>query len=141
MARAGVNGRTQLRRNLLGFNKQVKTEARKEAVEAALVAGIVAKNAGQNTIATTPSDLSREPKIGRIWTGAMYEDFDADVTQTGTKITVKFGWIKRKRKYYDIQEYGGVVQTNRGPITVSGMHALTNAMIAAQRHLDNKGIK
>lgn len=141
MTRAGVTGRVELRRGLLGFNNKVKADSRKDTVDAALVAGIVGKNAGQNTIATTPSDLSREPKVGRIWTGAMYEDFDVDVTQRGTKITIKLGWIKRKRKYYDIQERGGVVQTNRGPITVTGMHALTNAVMAAQRHLDNKGIK
>jgi len=141
MARAGVVGRTQLRRGLLGFNRSVKTSSRGEAVEAALVAAIAGKNAGQNTIATTPSDLSREPKIGRIWTGAMYEDFDADVTQRGTSIIVKLGWINRKRKYYEIQEHGGVVNTRRGAIEISGMHALTNALLATQRHLDNKGIK
>lgn len=138
---AGVEGRTQLRRGLLAFNRSIKQSSRQDAVEAALVAGIAAKNAGQNTIATTPSDLSVEPKIGRIWTGAMYEDFDADVTQRGTNIIVKFGWLKRKRKYYDVQEHGGVVNTNRGPIDISGMHALTSALLAAQRHLDNKGIK
>lgn len=141
MAKAGVIGRTQLRRNLLGFSKGVKESSRKDVVENALIAAIAGKNAGQNTIATTPSDLSREPKIGRIWTGAMYEDFDADVTQRGNNITVKVGWLKRKQKYYHIQEDGGVVNTNRGPITVSGMHALTNALMAVQRHLDNKGIK
>lgn len=141
MGKAGVTGRAQLRRNLLAFNKRAKDAKREEAVDAALVAGIIAKNTGQNTIATTPSDLSREPKDNRIWTGDMYEDFDADVTQRGSKITVKFGWIKRKRKYYDIQEYGGTVNTRRGPIEVSGMHALTNALLATQKHLDDKGIR
>jgi hypothetical protein len=141
MARAGIEGRVALRRGLLGFNKEVKQETRKDAVEAALVAGIIGKNTGQNTIATTPSDLSIEPKGNRIWTGAMYEDFDADVTQRGTSIIVKVGWLKRKRKYYGVQEHGGVVQTRRGAITVSGMHAITNATMAVQRHLDNKGIR
>jgi hypothetical protein len=141
MARAGIEGRTQLRRNLLAFNKSVKNDVRKDAVENALVAGIIAKNTGQNTIATTPSDLSIEPKGNRIWTGQMYEDFDADVTQRGTNITVKFGWIRRKQKYYGIQEHGGTVPTRRGNIQVSAMHALTNSLVAVQRHLDNKGIK
>jgi hypothetical protein len=138
---AGVEGRVNLRKQLLNFTKQAKIEQKKEAVEQALIAGIVAKNAGQNTIATTPSDLSIEPKGNRIWTGAMWEDFDAEVDQKGNRITLKIGWIKKKRKYYTIQEYGGVVPTKRGPITVTAMHAITNATMAAQRHLDNKGIK
>lgn len=141
MARAGIEGRTALRRGLLGFNKSIKDGVRKDAVEGALNAAILAKNTGQNTIATTPSDLSIEPKGNRIWTGQMYEDFDADVTQRGTNIIVKFGWINRKQKYYDIQEHGGVVNTRRGAIQVSAMHALTNALVAVQRDLDNKGIK
>jgi len=138
---AGVEGRVQLRNGLLNFTKQAKVKVKKEAVDTALVAGIIAKNAGQNTIATTPSDLSIEAKGNRIWTGAMWQDFDVEVDQKGNRITLKIGWIKKKRKYYKVQEYGGVVKTNRGPITVSAMHAITNATMAAQRHLDNKGIK
>jgi hypothetical protein len=138
---AGVEGRVNLRKQLLNFTKQAKTEQKKEAVEQALIAGIIAKNVGQNTIATTPSDLSIEPKDNRIWTGAMYQDFDVEVDQRGNRITLKIGWIKKKRKYYTVQEYGGVVKTKRGPITVTAMHAITNATIAAQRHLDNKGIR
>lgn len=138
---AGVEGRVNLRKQLLNFTKQAKQEQKKEAVEAALVAGIIAKNTGQNTIATTPSDLSIKPKGNRIWTGAMWEDFDAEVDQRGNRITLKIGWIRKKKKYYTVQEYGGVVQTKRGPIDVSAMHAITNATMAAQRHLDNKGIK
>lgn len=141
MARAGIEGRVGLRRSLLAFNKTVKNDVRKDAVEGALNAAILAKNTGQNTIATTPSDLSREPKNNRIWTGQMYEDFDASVDQRGTNIIVKFGWINRKQKYYMIQEEGGVVNTRRGAIQVSAMHALTNALVAVQRDLDNKGIK
>jgi hypothetical protein len=53
----------------------------------ALVAAIIAKNTGQNVIATVPSSLS-PGKIGRIWTGAMYADFDADVAQVGNKIII-----------------------------------------------------
>lgn len=138
---AGVEGRVNLRKQLLNFTKQVKTQAKKEAVDTALVAGIIAKNTGQNTIATTPSSLSIKPKDNRIWTGAMYEDFDVEVDQRGNRITLKIGWIRKKKKYYTVQDRGGVVQTKRGPITVTAMHAITNATMAAQRHLDNKGIK
>lgn len=138
---AGVEGRVQLRNSLLNFTKQAKVAQKKQAVDDALVAAIVGKNAGQNTIATTPSDLSIEPKGNRIWTGAMWEDFDAEVDQRGNRITLKFGWLKRKRKYYKVQEYGGTVKTKRGPIEVSAMHAITNATMAAQTYLDNKGIR
>lgn len=139
--RAGIVGRVQLRKDLLGATKRFSANVNKDAVESALVAGIIAKNAGQNTIATTPSDLSIEPKDNRIWTGLMYETFDADVRQRGTKIEVKFGWLRGKKKYFTVQEYGGVVETRRGPIDVSGMHAMTNAAMAAQRYLESKGIK
>lgn len=141
MTRAGIEGRVQLRNSLLGFNKATKATIRENAVEDALVAGIIAKNVGQNTIATTPSDLSIEPKDNRIWTGAMYEAYDSDVAQRGTRITVKWGWLKKKKKYFDIQEHGGTVETRRGTVEVSAMHALTNSAMAVEKHLKNKGIK
>jgi hypothetical protein len=126
---------------LLGFNKATKAKVREEAVETALNAGIIAKNVGQNTIATTPSDLSIEPKDNRIWTGAMYEAYDADVSQRGSNITVKWGWLRKKKKYFDIQEHGGTVETRRGSIEVSAMHALTNSQMAVEKYLKDKGIK
>lgn len=141
MTRAGVEGRVQLRNGLLGFTKATKNTIREQAVEDALVAGIIAKNVGQNTIATTPSDLSIEPKDNRIWTGAMYDAYDSDVTQRGTRITVKWGWLRKKKKYFDIQEHGGTVQTRRGSVEVSAMHALTNSQMAVEKYLKDKGIK
>lgn len=135
--RAGVIGRVELRKKLLGFSKTALVKKRAGAVDAALVAGIIAKNVGQNTIATTPSSLSREPKNNRIWTGAMLEAYDADVRQTGTKITVRWGWIKTKKKYFGVQEYGGFVFGK----TVTPMHALANSGVAAQDYLHSKGIK
>lgn len=137
---AGIEGRVQLRRQFLDWTSQAKVKINRNVVDDALHAAIIGKNAGQNTIATTPSDLSIEPKNNRIWTGAMYQDFDADVTQRGSRIEIKLGWIKRKKKYYAIQEYGGVVKTKRGNVDVSAMHAITNAAMAAQRYLDNKGM-
>lgn len=141
MAKAGVEGRVQLSNSLLGFNKATKAAVRENAVETALTAGIIAKNVGQNTIATTPSDLSIEPKDNRIWTGAMYEAYDADVKQNGTRITVQWGWLSRKKKYFTVQELGGKVETRRGTIEVSGMHALTNSAMAVEKYLKDKGIK
>lgn len=135
--RAGVIGRVELRKKLLGFSKGALAKKRIETVEAAINAGIIAKNVGQNTIATTPSSLSREPKDNRIWTGAMFDGYDADVRQTGTKITVRWGWIKSKRKYYKTQEYGGFAFGK----TVTPMHALSNSLVAAQDYLNSKGIK
>lgn len=134
--RAGVIGRVALRNNLLGFSKRALTRKKADTVEAAITAGIIAKNTGQNTIATTPSSLS-PGKVGRIWTGDMFTDFDAAVTQTGNKITVKYGWIKRKQKYYKTQEYGGFFIGK----TITPMHAMANATVAAQDYLNSKGIK
>ena len=135
-AKSGVVGRVALRNSLLGFSKRALAQKKAQTVEAALVAGIIAKNTGQNTIATAPSSL-KPGKIGRIWTGAMYNDFDSDVTQTGNRITVKYGWIKRKQKYYKTQEYGGFFIGK----TITPMHAMANATVAAQDYLNSKGIK
>lgn len=141
VTRAGIEGRVQLRNSLLGLSKTVKNDTRRDVAETALTAGIIAKNVGQNTIATTPSDLSIEPKGNRIWTGAMYDAYDADVNQNGTRITVKWGWLRKKKKYFDIQEHGGTVETRRGSVEVSAMHALTNSAMAVEKYLKDKGIK
>lgn len=135
-AKSGVVGRVALRNSLLGFSKRALTQKKADTVEAALTAGVIAKNVGQNTIAQTPSSLS-PGKVGRIWTGAMFNDFDATVTQTGNRITVKYGWIKRKQKYYKTQEYGGFFIGK----TITPMHAMANATVAAQDYLNSKGIK
>lgn len=136
-ATAGVLGRVQLREALLGHTKGLKSQINKNAADTAFAASMVAKAVGRNTIATTPSDLSKEPKDNRIWTGAMYEAFDAEVNQRGNKITVRYGWIRNKKNYFLIQEDGGQV----GSKTVTGMHAMTNAQLAVERYLLSKGIK
>lgn len=134
---AGLAGRVQLRQGLLAHTKGLKSQINSQAADTALNAALIAKNTGQNTIATTPSDLSHEPKDNRIWTGAMYNAFDAEVNQRGNKITVRFGWIRNKKNYFLIQEDGGQVGTK----TVTGMHAMTNAQLAVERYLLSKGIK
>lgn len=136
VARYGVIGRVELRKGLLAYSKRALQQKKSDAQEAALVAAVIGKNTGQNTIATTPSSLS-PGKVGRIWTGAMWEDFDADVTQTGNFIRIRLGWIKKKRGYYKVQEYGG----NAFGTSIVPMHALANSLIAAENHLKDKGIK
>lgn len=134
--RSGVVGRVALRQSLLGLSKSVLTKTKQNSADDALTAAIIAKNTGQNVIATVPSSLS-PGKIGRIWTGAMYGDFDADVSQTGNKITIKIGWIKRKQKYYTVQDKGGSAFGR----DIVPMHAIAQAGVAAQDYLQSKGIK
>jgi hypothetical protein len=67
----------------------------------------------------------------------MYGDFDADVVQVGNKITIKIGWIKRKQKYYIVQEDGGQAFGR----DIVPMHAIAQAGVAAQDYLNSKGIK
>lgn len=134
--RSGVVGRVALRQSLLGLSKSVLTKTKDTTQDNALIAAIIAKNTGQNVIATVPSSLS-PGKVGRIWTGAMYSDFDADVTQVGNKITIKIGWIKRKQKYYVVQEMGGSAFGR----DIVPMHAIAQAGVAAQDYLNSKGIK
>ena len=136
MARAGVIGRVALRNSLLGFSKDALAKKKLETQDIAVYAALLAKNVGQNTIATTPSSLS-PGKIGRIWTGDMFKDYDADVSQSGNKITIKWGWIKRKQKYYKTQEYGGFFIGK----TVTPMHAMVNSTVAVRDYLSSKGIK
>lgn len=136
MAKGGVVGRVALRNGLLGFSKRALTKTKRSAEDTALIAAILAKNAGQNVIATVPSSLS-PGKIGRIWTGQMYEDFDADVRQTGNKITIKYGWISRKQKYYMVQEHGGFFIGK----TITPMNAMVTAKIVMENYLNDKGIK
>lgn len=137
MARAGVQGRTQLRRDLLGFTKGVVATKKKDVVEVALTAAVIGKNVGQNTIATTPSSLSHAPKDNRIWTGRMYDHYDADVKQTGRQIRVRYGWLTDKAKYFLTQEHGGKAFGK----DVTPMHALTNSTVAVKDYLKSKGIQ
>jgi hypothetical protein len=132
----GVVGRVQLRNKLRGFCRSTVQSVKKDAAEDALMAAIIAKNTGQNVIATTPSSLS-PGKVGRIWTGAMWEDFDAAVTQTGNKINIRYGWITRKQKYYMVQEHGGTAFGK----DITPMHALVAAKVASENYLKDKGVK
>lgn len=134
--RAGVIGRVALRQGLLGFSKAALQKSKVTSQDDALIAAIIAKNTGQNVIATVPSSLS-PGKVGRIWTGQMYSDFDADVAQVGNKITIKIGWIKRKQKYYVVQERGGTAFGR----DIVPMHAVAQATVAAQDYLNSKGMK
>lgn len=134
--RAGVQGRVALRQSLLGLSKSVLKKTKDTTADDALIAAIIAKNTGQNVIATVPSSLS-PGKVGRIWTGAMYGDFDADVTQVGNKTIIKIGWLKRKQKYYVVQEEGGTAFGR----DIVPMHAIAQAGVAAQDYLSSKGIK
>ncbi len=134
--RAGVMGRAALRNSLLGFSKATLQRKQDDVDAAARKAGMLAKDVGQATIATTPSSLV-PGKVGRIWTGAMYDGFDYVVTRTGNKTTVKFGWVKDKKNYFKTQEYGGEFLGK----TITPMHAMVNALVAAQDYLNSKGIK
>lgn len=129
-------GRVELRRGLLDFNKRALRAKRLDAQETALNGALLAKNVGQNTIATTESSL-RPGKMNRIWTGAMYEDFDADVIQAGNRIRIRYGWIKSKKKYYLTQEHGGFFIGK----TITPMHAMANAQLALDDYVKSKGIK
>jgi hypothetical protein len=125
-----------MRNGLLGFTKQTLTKFQRTVADDAIIAGIIAKNTGQNTIATTESSI-RPGKMNRIWTGAMYEDFDADVVQTGNRIRIRYGWIKSKKKYYLTQEHGGFFLGK----TITPMHAMANAQVAMEDFLKSKGMK
>ena len=134
--KTGVVGRVALRNGLRGFCRSTVKSVNAKSVDAARTAAIIAKNTGQSVIATTPSSLS-PGKVGRIWTGAMYEDFDAAVSQTGNKINIRYGWITRKQKYYMVQEHGGQAFGKN----ITAMNALVASKIAMENYLHDKGVK
>jgi len=136
MPGAGVQGRVALREGLLGFSKGALKQTQAHAQDIALKSAFLAKNVGQNTIMTTPSSI-REGKPDRYWTGAMFNAYTSDVHQTGNKITVKWGWIDTKKKYFKTQEYGGFFLGK----TITPMHALTNSYVAVSNYLHDEGIK
>lgn len=135
MASAGVQGRVALRESLLGFSAGALKQTQAHAQDIALKSAFLAKNVGQNTIMTTPSSL-REGKPDRYWTGAMFHAYDADVKQSGNKITVTWGWINTRKKYFKTQEYGGFFLGK----TITPMHALTNSYVAVSNYLHDEGI-
>lgn len=137
MARAGVEGRVQLRQGLQRFTKDTILEQRKDLVETAKVAAVLAEAAGKDKIWHTPSSLSNTPKDDRVWTGKMVDAFEADVTVTGRNITVRWGWIDTKKKYFLIQEYGGEAFGK----TVTPMFALADAKNVVTHYLSQKGIQ
>lgn len=134
--KTGVIGRVEMRKALKGFTEKAIRSKKSQAQDVALNGALLAKNVGQNTIATTESSL-RPGKMNRIWTGAMWEDFDADVVQTGNRIRIRYGWIKSKKKYYLVQEHGGFFIGK----TITPMHAMANAQLALDDYMKSKGIR
>lgn len=134
--KTGVVGRVELRRGLLDFNRRALSRKKLDAQETAQAGATLARNVGKFTISTTESSL-RPGKMNRIWTGAMYDDFDADVVQSGNRIRIRYGWIKSKKKYYLVQEHGGFFIGK----TITPMHAMANAQVALDDYIKSKGIK
>lgn len=137
MSRAGVDGRVQLRQGLRRFTQDAVLATKKDAVETAKVASVLAEATGKDVIWHTPSSLSNQPKDDRVWTGKMVDAFSSDVTVVGNKITVRWGWIDKKKKYFLIQEYGGQAFGK----TVTPMFALAQTQTVVKNYLHSKGIK
>lgn len=137
MARAGVGGRVQLRQGLMTFTKGTTKNLRRDLVETAKVAAVLAEASGKDVIWHTPSSLSHEPKDDRVWTGRMVDAFGADVTPVGRNVTIRWGWIDEKKKYFLIQEYGGQAFGK----TVTPMFALAQTKTVVENYLHSKGIQ
>lgn len=134
--KAGLQGRVQLRKGLLDYTKQVQDQILQTAEETGLEAAIEGLGVARETIATTPSSLSRYPKNNRIDTGLMYASLDADVRRVGGRIIIRVGWFPKRKKYFLVQEYGGRAFGKE----VAPMFALTNAYAAIEKTLRNGGI-
>lgn len=135
--RAGVQGRVQLRQNLKKFTREALFGVRKDMVETARVVAVLAEATGKDVIWNTPSSLSHEPKDNRVWTGKMVESFKADVGANSRSVTVRYGWIDKKARYFLIQEYGGFAFGKN----VTPMHAIATADAVVKDYLKSKGIQ
>lgn len=118
-------------RGLSGHLKGADREMRNRTRESALKAAIRGQEAMEYTIMHTPSSIV-PGKSHRIDTGLMFDSLDAKVTETGHKITIRFGWLNKRKKYFMVQEHGG----NLGSIQITGMFALRAGQRAAQRELE-----
>lgn len=138
MPRAGVQGRVQLRQGLRKFTQESLLDTRKDLIQTARIAAMLAEASGKDTIWNTPSSLSSQPKDDRVWTGKMVESFSSDVAlATRGRITVRWGWINKKARYFLIQEYGGFAFGK----TVTPMFAIANAKTVVEDYLKSKGIQ
>lgn len=136
-ARAGVLGRTQLKQSLKRFTRESMMGVRKELIETAKTTAVLAEYAGKDKIWHTPSSLSSQPKDDRVWTGKMVDSFKADVTFNSRTVTVRYGWISKKARYFLVQEYGGFAFGK----SITPMHAIVSADAVAKDYLKSKGIK
>lgn len=131
--RAGVEGRVQLRTDLLKWLKEGRQEFNDFALELGLDAGEKARDSMRNTIETTPSGLA-PGKPNRILTGAMWDAADYSVTQAGYKVRVRHGWLKSRKRYFLDQELG------TGGVAF-GMYGLTKAQQEAIKLIEDRKFK
>lgn len=128
-----VEGRVQLRNDLVSWLREIRGELQDNALEAGLEAGEKGMQAMRTTIEHTPSGLS-PGKSNRILTGNMWDKTTYKVSQSGHSVRVQVGWlnVKAADRYFEAQELG------LGPVTF-GMHALTHAEIVVKNELKNRG--
>ena len=131
--RAGVDGRTQLRKDVGAWLDNNRKEFNDFALELGLDAGELAMNSMKRTIETTPSGLV-PGKGNRILTGYMHDSATYSVTQSGFKVRVKHGWLYRRKRYFLDQELG------QGAVSF-GMFGLTKAQEEAVNLVKNRKFK
>ena len=136
-SRAGVQGRVQLKKDVKHFTQGALMDIRKETVQTARIAAMLAEASGKDTIWNTPSSLSSQPKDNRVWTGKMVEAYSSDVgLNSKNSITIRWGWVKKKARYFLTQEYGGHAFGKN----VTPMFALATSKIVVEDYLKSKGI-
>ena len=132
MAGIKVTKGNGLRPTMNKFTAGIGGTLRVQSQRTAIRAGIAAQQAMRHVIETTPSDIS-EGKPDRVDTGYMRDRVDHNTTFRHQRYEVKFGWLQSRKKYFLVQDQGGIAF---GKFQVSGMFALRAGLRAAQRVLE-----
>lgn len=132
MAGVKVTKGGDLRTTMNKFTAGVGGTLRVQSQKTAIRAGTAAQQAMRRVIETTPSDIS-EGKPDRVDTGYMRDRVDHNTTFRHQRYEVKFGWLQSRKKYFLVQDRGGIAF---GKFQVTGMFALRAGLRAAQRVLE-----
>lgn len=123
---AGIEGRENLLKGVRETTDRMRAGWQKDVSEDVRVLSNLGKLEVQSVILNTPSAISFA-KDNRYYTGQMYNAVDSKSTRKGNSYTAQAGWVGVKRKYFTIQDQGGMGTGDLAGIYITPMNALRSA--------------